>query len=156
MWVERKWEESIVFIRKALDVDETNPEYWLTLAKVYTDSNKQEKASKTYKYASRLEPENSEIWLSWVESLLKFGETGNALRILKSGLKKNSDVALKYRMVSLLMERKKESEALAMLEKAMEQDFIQVNYLFDVYPKAIKNKKLQKRIDEYRERNNLK
>ena len=155
MWVEKKWDESIVFIKKALNVDDTNSEYWLTLAKVYTDANKQEKAEKTFKYASRLEPDNNDIWLSWVEALLKFGENEKALRILKSGLKKNDNVQLKYRMVSLLLERKNEKEAFVFLEKAMEQDFVQVNYLFDVYPTAIKNKKLQSRINDFRKRNNL-
>jgi predicted negative regulator of RcsB-dependent stress response len=90
-----------------------------------------------------------------VEALLKFGEVEKALHILKSGLKKNDSVYLKYRMVSLLLERKNENEAFTILEKAMEQDFVQVNYLFDVYPKAIKNRKLQSRIDDFRKRNNL-
>jgi len=152
MWVEKKYGESIVFINKALKLDNDNSEYWLTLARVYNDYNKLEKATDALKTAARLEPENAEIWLTWVDVLLKFGETKNALRILKTGLKKNSDVLLKYRLVSLLLENKEEEQALAVLDDAMNQEFVQVNYLFDIYPKALKNKRLKKQVDNYRKK----
>jgi len=98
------------------------------------------------------QPGNAEIWLTWVDVLLKFGETQNALRILKTGMKKNSDVLLKYRLVSLLLENKEEEQALAVLDDAMDQEFVQVNYLFDIYPKALKNKRLKKQVDNYRKK----
>ncbi len=155
MWVEKKWEESIVFIKKALQIDESNPEYWLTLAKVYSDQNRKDKAIENLKNAARLDSANTEIWLFWADVYLRFGEAKNALRILKTALENNSDAVLKYKAVSVLLESRQEKEALLLLEEAMEQDFIQVNYLFDVYPNATKNKKLKKRIEQFRKRNNF-
>jgi hypothetical protein len=32
----------------------------------------------------------------------------------------------------------------------MKQEFIQINYLFDIYPKALKNKRLRKVVDDFR------
>jgi tetratricopeptide (TPR) repeat protein len=155
MWVEKKWTESIIFIKKALEIDNSNSEYWVTLAKVYNDCNRPKDAEDALAKAAELEADNTEIWLTWVDVFLKFGELKNALRILKSGLVKNDDSLLKYRMVSLLLESKHEKDAFKMLQKAMEQEFIQINYLFDIYPKALKNKRLQKLVDDFRKKNNL-
>jgi tetratricopeptide (TPR) repeat protein len=155
MWLEKKWTESIVFIKKALAIDNSNSEYWITLAKVYNDYNRPEKAEEAMVKAAELEAENTEVWLTWVDIFLKFGETENAIRVLKSGLEKNDDSLLKYRMVSLLLEKKREKEAFEMLKIAMSQEFMQINYLFDVYPKALKNKDLQKLVDDFRAKNSL-
>lgn len=155
MWVEKKWKQSIVFIKKALDIDNSNPEYWITLAKVYSDFNKPVEAEKALKNGMELEPENTEIWLTWVDIFLKIDALDNAHKVLKTGIEKNDDPLLKYRMVSLLLESKKEKEAFEMLKTAMAQEFIQINYLFDIYPKALKNKRLHKLIEAFREENNL-
>ncbi|RIH64202.1 tetratricopeptide repeat protein [Mariniphaga sediminis] len=152
-WVEKKWKESIGFIKKALDIDDSNTEYWITLAKVYNDNNRPIEAEKALVKAADLEAGNTEVWLTWVDIFLKFGELENALRVLESGLEKSDDSLLKYRMVSLLLESKREKEAFAMLEVAMEQEFTQIKYLFDVYPKALKNKRLRKIVDDFEEAN---
>jgi len=138
-----------------LAIDNSNSEYWITLAKVYNDYNRPKDAEDALVKAAELEAENTEVWLTWVDIFLKFGELENALRILKSGLEKNDDSLLKYRMVSLLLEKNREKEALEMLKIAMKQEFIQINYLFDVYPKALKNKRLQKLVDDFRESSDL-
>ena len=155
MWVEKKWEESIVFIKKAVSLDDTNPEYLLSLGKVLSDLNHLEKAIEALQKAAALEPENNEIWLTWVDMLLQKGKKERARKVLERAFKKNQDVQLKYRMVSVLLETKREKEAFAMLENAMEQDFQQVNYLFDIYPRDLKNKKLNLRIDNFRKKRGL-
>jgi predicted Zn-dependent protease len=138
-----------------LEIDNSNSEYWITLAKVYNDCNRPKDAEDALVKAAELEADNTEVWLTWVDIFLNFGELKNALRVLKSGLEKNDDSLLKYRMVSLLLESKHEKEAFEMLEKAMKQEFVQINYLFDIYPKALKNKRLQKLVDDFREENNF-
>lgn len=153
MWVERKFTESAVFISKALKIDGTNPEYWLTLAKVYNENNRPKEAEKALKRAAKLEPENSEIWLTAAEVYLKFGELNNALAIIETAVKKNKDVQLKYRLVGLLLESKREKEALQWLQESLQQDHKKINLLFDYYPKASKNKGLKKVIDRYRKMN---
>lgn len=152
-WVNQNFEESITYVKKALKLDNKNSEYWLTLAKINGDINKREEAIKAFKKAARLDWENTEIWLAWVELYLKQGEPSNAIRILNRGLKSNTDVILKYRMVALLLEVKKEKEAFQMLNNAMEQEFEQINYLFDIYPKSLKNRKLKKVVDNFKKNN---
>lgn len=155
MWVEKKYNESIVFIKKAQKIDNANSEYWLTLGRVYNDFNLPEKALKMFKKAARLEPENIEIWLTWVDVYLKLGEPQNAIRILKTVIKKYDDVLLKYRLVSVFLEAKNEPDAFKMLVIAMEQEFILINFLYDIYPKSTKNRKLKKLVDNFRKENNL-
>lgn len=155
MWVEKKYPESVVFIKKALEIDDSNPEYWLTLSKVYSDFNHKKNAVKALKKAVKLEPENSEIWLAWADVYLNFEEMENAIQILRAAIKKNDDAILKYRLVSLHLENKNEPEAFDMLNTAMRQDFLQINLLFDFYPKAPKNKRLKKLVDEFRKANHF-
>jgi tetratricopeptide (TPR) repeat protein len=155
MCVEKKYPESIVFIKKALEIDNSNPEFWLTLAKVYSDFSHKKNAVKALKKAAQLEPENTEIWLTWVDIYLNSDELENAIRITQTAIKKNKDAILKYRLVSLLLENKNEPEAFAILSSAMKQDFLHINYLFDFYPKAPKNKRLKKLVDEFRKANNM-
>jgi len=155
MWIERKYTESIVFIKKAIEIDEANPEYWLTLAKVYNDFRHEKNAIKALKKAARLEPENSEVWLTWVDVYLKSKDLKHAIHILKTAVNKNEDAILKYRLVSLLLESQNEPEAFEMLSSAMHQDFLHINYLFDFYPKAPKNKRLKQMVDDFRKTNNL-
>jgi len=86
---------------------------------------------------------------------LKHNEPKNAIRIIKKGIKNNTDSILKYRLVVLLLESKKEKDAFKMLIIAMEQEFEQINYLFDIYPKSLKNKKFKKVVDDFRRENNM-
>ncbi|NLB25609.1 MAG: hypothetical protein GX820_02830, partial [Bacteroidales bacterium] len=67
----------------------------------------------------------------------------------------NDDVILKYRIAGLLLEYKQEKEALKMLSAAMNQDFSQIEYFFDLSPKALKNRKIKKLINDFRANSTL-
>ncbi len=155
MWVEKKWKKGIKYIKKALKIDPLNSEYWITLAKLYNDSNQKEEAEKALIKAAELETENSELWLTWVDVYMKHKDIDNAIRILEDGMGNNDDSLLKYRMVTLLLEKKQEKKALALFKSAMNQDFLNISYFFDIYPKALKNNNLLKLVDKYRKNNNL-
>ena len=155
MWVEKKWEESIIFIRKAIKIDNSNSEYWLTLAKVYGDYGSWAEAEDALDQASLLEPENSDIWLTWADILMKFGKVQKSIKVMRTAMKENDDVLLKYRIAALLLQNKQEKEAFQILLVAMKQEFIQINYFFDIYPKALKNRRINKLIDNFRNENPL-
>ncbi len=154
-WFNKKLAESIKLIKKALEVDDTNPEYWLTLAKVYNDYNKSRKAREALNKATEFDGDEVEICLLSVDMLLKSGDLNRAFVELESKISENDDAILKYRLVSLLLENKQEEKAFKILKEAMEQEFVHLNFLFDIYPKALKNKRLKKLVDEFRENNNL-
>ncbi len=155
MWVLKKWKKSIKFIKKALQIDDINVEYWITLAKVYNDTNQPAEAKKALIRAADIESENAEVWLTWAEVFMKNKDVDAAIDIMRTGIEKSDDAVLKYRLVGLLLEKKQETEAYVLLKLAMKQDFVNINYFFDIYPKAMKNKKLRKIIDEFRKTNNL-
>ncbi len=152
-WVEQKIEESIKYVKKAIKIDGQNSEYWLTYGKLNADFGTKELAIKALKKAALLDAGNTEIWLAWTELYVQSKEPNSAIRILKRGIKNNIDSILKYQMVALLLKNKKEKEAFEMLLISMKQDFEQINYLFDIYPKSIKNKKIKKIIDDFRKNN---
>ena len=150
MWIEKKYDRSIEYITKATKLDKQNSEYWLTLGKVNNDAENLDEAIKAFKQGVRVDAENTEIWLTWAETLKKFGEAKNAIRILKKAIDNNDDSMLKYRLVALLLETRKRKEAYEWLRSAMLQDFANINYLFDIYPRALKSKQLKKVVDDFR------
>ncbi len=151
-WIEKNWDESIIFMKKALKYDNQNSDYWVALAKVLNESNRIEEAEEAVLNASELEPENSEVWLTWVDILLKSNKLSAAVEILKTGIGHSDNSLLKYRMVSLLIECKREKEAFEMLELAMQQDFTQIHFLYEIYPAAFKNRRIRKRVENFRKR----
>lgn len=155
LWMKQKLDESIEYINRAIKLDDTNSEYWLTLGKIHNDSNNKESAINALKKAARLDAGNTEIWLTWTDLYVKYKERDNATHILKRGIKNNNDPVLKYRLVALLLQNKKGKQAFEMLLISMKQDFEQINYLFDIYPKSLKNRKLKKIVDEFRKNNKL-
>jgi tetratricopeptide (TPR) repeat protein len=155
MWVHKKWKKGIKYIKKALQLDPSNSEYWITLAKLYNDSHKPEDAENALIKAAELEPENAELWLTWVDVFIKLNEINKALQVLDKGIDYNDDPLLKYRKVGLLLEKKQEKKALALLKVAMNQDFLNINYFFDIYPKALKMNNVLKLVDKFRRENSV-
>ncbi len=155
MWIENKWKRSIKYIKKAIKLEPSNIEYWLTLAKVCKDAGKPAEAEKALLSAADLDSENADIYLTWSDVFMKQEAVDDAIRIIETGIEKNDDTLLKYRLVSLLLEKDQEKEAYDLLISAMEQDFVNINYFFEIYPKAIQNKKLQRVIKKFRKNNNL-
>ena len=153
MWVEKKYTESVVFMKKALEIDEFNSEYLLTLAKVFIDNNYMKGAEIMLKKAAKLDPENSEIWLTAADTCTKSGDLQKALKIMRKAVIKNEDPVLKYRLVGLLLESKIEKEAFELLYHAMEQEFVQISSLYEFYPKALKNKRLKRIVDNFKQKN---
>lgn len=150
MWIDGKYDDSIAFIRKSIKLDRQNSEYWLTLGKVYADAKKKEEAIKAFKQGIKADAENTEIWLTWAELHKKDGESEEAIRIIKRAIDKNDDSMLKYRLVAFLLEDRNQKEAFTWLKIAMHEDFGNLNYLFDIYPKSLKSKRLKKVVDEFR------
>ena len=155
LWINKNFEESITYIKKAIKIDNQNSEYWLILARVNTDFGNIEVATKALKQSARFDAGNTDTWLIWADLYMKQGDKKSAIRIIKKGIKNNTDSVLKYRLVALLLETKKEKDAFELLIIAMKQEFDQINFLFDIYPKSLKNKKLKKVVDDFRRENNM-
>lgn len=149
-WIDQDFEGSIAAINKAIKIDENNSEYILTLGKVHNDNENTKAALDAFKRGANADSQNTEIWLNWVETLKSISEPETAIRILKRGIKHNDDSMLKYRLVALLLENRKQKEAHEWLRIAMKQDFENINYLFDIYPRSLKSKRLKKVVDEFR------
>ena len=149
-WIGQNFEASINHVKKAIKLSKQNSEYFLTLGKIYKDFNDKTNAVLAIKKAARIEPENNEIWLTWTDLYLKFEEPENARRILRKGIKSNSNAILKYRLVALLLAQKQRKEAYEILSIALIQDYDQVEFLFELNPNLRKSNKLKKTIDEFK------
>jgi len=149
LWAEKEYDDSIDFISKAISIDDRNAEYWLTLGKVFHDYEIMDCAIDAFKEAARIDADNIEVWLNWSELLKNIDEQYNAIRILKLGIKNNSNSLLKYHLVAYLLESNNKEVALNWLYIAMEQEADQINYLFDICPEAKKCDRVKKLVEDF-------
>ena len=155
MYMTQRYKQSIQYIKKALRIDPSNEEYWIAIARVFTENDQPEEAADALEAAMELEVDNADLWIGWVDYYQKYFSLDDAISILHEGIEKCDDSVLKYRMVILLLQKKKVPEACDWFKVAINHDFLNVNYLFETYPPALKNKQLRKLMDEYRRNNNL-
>lgn len=152
-WIGRNFDSATRLILKALKIDGQNSEYWLTLGKIHKDSGEKEASVEALKTAARIDVENPEIWLTWADVYMDYDEPRNAIRILKKAISKNDDAVLKYKLVSLLLQKRKTTQALGFLAAALEQDFQLLSFLHDIYPNSRKNKRVNQLIKEFVQKN---
>ena len=62
----------------------------------------------------------------------------------------NDDVILKYRLVALLLQSRRSKEAFELLKIAMKQNLEEIEFLYTVYPNALKNKRLKKIVEQFK------
>ncbi|NOR73873.1 MAG: tetratricopeptide repeat protein [Draconibacterium sp.] len=155
LWINKSYAKSIIHIKKAIKIDNQNSEYWLILGRVNSDAGNIKIALKAFKQAAKFDAGNTEIWLTWTDLFVANNDIKSAIRIIKKGIKNNTDSILKYRLIALLLEVKKEKDAFELLIIAMKQEFEHINFLFDIYPKSLKNKRLKKVVDNFRKENKI-
>jgi cell fate (sporulation/competence/biofilm development) regulator YmcA (YheA/YmcA/DUF963 family) len=69
---------------------------------------------------------------------------------LQKGIKADSNAILKYRLVPLLIEQKRQREAYELLALALMQNYDQVDFLFEMEPKLKENKKVNMIVEDFK------
>jgi tetratricopeptide (TPR) repeat protein len=120
----------------------------------HPEPNHRRRRIDAYEEASKLEPEDKEIWLNWSYIYYEQGNHEKAIETLSLGFDEIPDDAeIFYRMTVYLIEAGRFKEAFNYLENALILDFDGHTTLFDFFPKIETQKALYKIIEQFRKEN---
>jgi tetratricopeptide (TPR) repeat protein len=132
---EERWYESIHYIRKALECDGNNSDYWVLLGDCEYKLNNIAEAEECYRKALDHEPENLDAWLAFSIYFEEENRLEEAIEITAEAIKFHTSTSeLYYRMVCLLYLAGKLKEAYAQLEIALNKDYSYHRMLFEMMP----------------------
>ena len=148
---EERWYEAIHYIKKALELDEMQPDFWYALADCeYRLKNFQE-AENCYQKAIDFDPENEEIWISFADMVAEQKRPFEAIEMMNTALMYHPNSAeLLYRLVCYLYMGGFIQEAYQQLEIALDKDFSQHEILFELMPELEKDQQIVNRISQNR------
>ncbi len=145
MWMEGELSESLVHIKKAIKLDDENPDFWLVYGKVNTELEFFDQAESAFKKSTSLDPDNADSWVSYAEMVHNRGSLKQAISILKNAYENIHDNnGINYRLTAYLLENNEELSAKDYLEKALAIDSNGYRELLDYFPEAMQNESIKK------------
>jgi len=139
-------------VKRAIDLEESNAEYWYILGDIQEKNNLIDKAIKSYEKVCELEPTHPEIWLDFSNLYAEQKKLPKAIEIIQTGIELLDDnIEFKYRLVVYLLKSGKSKEAYELLEKALTTDYSAHEKLFEYQEDLKKNSELMRIIESFNE-----
>ena len=143
--------EGIHYIKKALEINPNEPEYWYVFAEVQQKLGFHEEAAMAYQRVIELEYPDFDVWLDYAKLLDEAGYYKDCIETLSEGIKYFPDVAeLYYRLGVILIETGKRNEGLENLSKALEMDFNKYNEIFEYSPALKEDNEILELINSFK------
>src|SRR5688572_19731284 len=138
---EERWYEAIHYIRKAIEKDELNGEYWLLLGDCEFNLNNLSEAETCYIKVTEDEPDLVDGWLSYAHFLTETGKSKEAIEVTGRALVFHSDCAELYCRQSVNhYVAGNTKEAYLIFETALDKDADAGQVVFEMLPDLKKDK----------------
>jgi len=125
-------------IKKALDLEINNSEYWYIYGDILAKIENIEEAIVAYYKVLELDKDNEEVWLDLAEAVKKNESIEKAILFLYEGMEKQStNYSIYIRLSALLLEIGKADDAVEYLNIALSQNKELAQELTEYYPNAI-------------------
>jgi tetratricopeptide (TPR) repeat protein len=117
--------ESLFFIKKAIELESNNPEYWFIYGDVLYRAGQLEEASHAYERTSELEKDNYEVLLDLALVYYELGDQEALFHTISKAITNFGidNPAVAYRYAAFCFITGKSKEGLSVLESALEKDF---------------------------------
>lgn len=143
--------EGIHCIKKALDIDDKNPEFWYFMAGFQDEAGLAEEADLSYRQSLVYDPNLWECRLDYSDFLAQHGHLQEAIDTLCEGIQIDPGrTSLLYRYGALLLEAGKRKSGMDVLEQAFAQDYDLHPELLEYQPSLENDPELNRLIDRYR------
>lgn len=134
------YQNALVQIEKATDIDSENSQYWSRYAKIYKSLNLYEEAEYGYKRSLELGNYELETWINRCDMLLKLGEYRAAIDHLKQALDfYPSDPELEFRLAGLYYTVGEKVKGKFHLQNGMRTDADFIIILEELFPLVYKD-----------------
>jgi tetratricopeptide (TPR) repeat protein len=143
--------ESIHYIKKAIEINPSVPEYWYVFAEVQHKLGFMEEAASAYQRVIELGYKEFDIWIDYSKLLYEAGYYSECEKVLLEAIQRFPDVPeLFYRICSVLIEMGKKQEALIFLENALELDYDKHIELLEHMPVLVHDETVMHLINTYK------
>lgn len=132
--IEDKWQQACRSYEDAYKANEQNETFCVALADAYDAISESDKARIFYKKAIELAPENSMIWVHYIEFLIDEECYEQALDILQEARTHTQDLILDTVQAAILLESGNRKEGFVLLHQILEQDKTMAKKLFEIAP----------------------
>jgi tetratricopeptide (TPR) repeat protein len=143
-------DDSLIFLRKAVRLDDENPEIWYMLGKAHYAKNEKKAALRCFREALKLDVYYNEVWTDLGRIILYDGLTNKALPYLEKAYKIIGDVpGINYLLASFYLHFGYSEKAYRHLLLALDVDKELFRDFHDIYPKHLLNRKIKKLLENY-------
>jgi tetratricopeptide (TPR) repeat protein len=143
-------DDSLIFLRKAVRLDDENPEIWYMLGKAHYAKNEKKAALRCFREALKLDVYYNEVWTDLGRIILYDGFTHKALPYLEKAYKVIGDVpGINYLLASFYLHFGYSEKAYRHLLLALDVDKELFRDFHDIYPKHLLNRKIKKLLENY-------
>ncbi|MEI6487432.1 MAG: tetratricopeptide repeat protein [Bacteroidota bacterium] len=143
--------EAVHYIKKAIELEKENPEYWHILGQIQKKLLFYEDAELAFKKSIELDSDDSQLWLDYADLLFEQENKNGSLEILAEGIKNHpQNAALQYRISACLMSIGQKQEALSFLHTALKLDYDKHSELFAYIPQLKENTSITDLIESYK------
>ena len=123
-------------IKRAVELEETNPEYWYILGDTQFKHKLFEKAKSSYQVVSELAPSHKDIWLDYSNLYALEDNFEIAIETIRKGIKtQNNNPDLYYRLAVYLLRSEQAKEAYKNIEFALNLNYKKHQQIFNYHPK---------------------
>lgn len=130
-----RYQEAVHHIRRGIDIEDKNPEFWYILADVQHKAGFFEEAEKAYQQVLTFEPENYEARLDFTVLLVNEGRNKEALEFLLEGTRLHPDLSIMwYRLAAVCFINGKRQEGFVGLAEGLTLNPAEVQQVFEFEP----------------------
>jgi tetratricopeptide (TPR) repeat protein len=147
-----KAEESLIYLRKAIRLDDQNPEIWYLFGKAHYLKYDKKVALRCFREALKIDPFYNEVWTDLANIIFSDGFISKALPYLEQAYKITGDVpGINYIMASFYLHSGNRNMAFVHLSNAIQMD----SQLFSEFAEFFPGKLLNKKMIQLLEKNKL-
>lgn len=140
----------MIFLRKAVRLDDENPEIWYMLGKAHYARDEKKAALRCFREALKLDIYYNEVWTDIGRIILYDGYISKALQYLEKAYKIIGDVpGLNYLLASCYLHMAVMDKAHKHLTLALDADKEMFMEFHDIFPHHIFNRKIKKLLESY-------
>ncbi len=146
---EDRWLSAINAYFKAIEIEDRREEYFSNLAIAFSKVSEFAKAHYYFLKATEIGPEQSSIWKDHAAFLLSIGELEKAVEVLEEAEYHAVGPELLYCKAACYLAQGEKKKGLEQLRKALMEDINQHKMIFEIWPAAQEDLKVNQLINYY-------
>jgi tetratricopeptide (TPR) repeat protein len=123
-------------VKKAISLDDENPDFWFTLGNVHTHLGESKEAIRAYTRTIKLDPYDDEAWINLAHLEFELGGADKAIRALKESYSHTFDIGtVNYHLAAYYYLKGNYEQSLKFFEKGLKLDYSEYKGVINISPR---------------------